>query len=368
MALQGKGFFIWKARDCEGGSAAGITSAARNAGLSHVILKIADGNGTANITADTHVDLLPPIVTALRGAGIQVWGWQFVYGFDPLGEAHAATQRIQQLNLDGFVIDAEGDYKLPGRAAAARTYMKELRRAFPQLPLALSSYRFPSLHAALPWKEFLAKCDYNMPQVYWEQSHNAADQLTRSVNEFKAMPNPRPVIPTAPAYKTGGWRPTENDVTQFMSTAQTLGLPAFNFFSWDECKRDLPEIWSLMAQFGSAAPPPTSPDVPARLFDALNRRDVSAIVDLFYPDAVFICPDGTKQGADAIRDWYNHLLLDLLPNATFTLRSSDGSGDMLWVDWSADCATASVQDGRDALGVLEGKIATNYTKFNLVKK
>ena len=42
MTLQGKGFFTFNLPECEGGDPAAIVAAALAAGLSHVIIKIAD--------------------------------------------------------------------------------------------------------------------------------------------------------------------------------------------------------------------------------------------------------------------------------------------------------------------------------------
>ena len=169
MSIEGKGFFIWKIRDCEGGNPAAIAAAAAAAGFTHVILKIADGAYAYNVNSQTGVDLVPPVVSALKDKGIHVWGWHYVYGNGPTSEANIAIQRIQQLGLEGYVIDAEIEYQEPGKSTAASQFMNRMRSALPDLPMALSSYRFPSYHAQLPWRVFLEKVDYNMPQVYWEQ-------------------------------------------------------------------------------------------------------------------------------------------------------------------------------------------------------
>ncbi|MCL4560717.1 MAG: hypothetical protein M1281_08900, partial [Chloroflexi bacterium] len=159
MTLEGKGFFIWKIPSCEGGSADAIAAAAQASGFTHVIIKIADGTIASNYDRGLGVDLVPPVAQALRSRGLHVWGWHYVYGSDPLGEARIAIQRIQDLNLEGYVIDAESEYKQSGKATAANKYMNALRNSLPTLPFALSSYRFPSYHRDLPWSVFLEKCD-----------------------------------------------------------------------------------------------------------------------------------------------------------------------------------------------------------------
>src|SRR5574341_428541 len=113
MALEGKGVYIWQLHKCDAGNAGVISHRAQQAGLSHVLIKIADGARAYN------VDLAAPVVDALKAAGIQVWGWQFVYGDEPFGEAEIAAHRVKTLSLDGFVVNAELDYKKKHAAAAA---------------------------------------------------------------------------------------------------------------------------------------------------------------------------------------------------------------------------------------------------------
>jgi hypothetical protein len=219
MTLQGKGWFIWQIPKCEGGSPTAIADQAVAAGCTHVLIKVAErtfGFGFDKLGRD----LVPSVAEALRARGLQVWGWHYVYGDNPTGEANVAVQRCMQLKLDGYVIDAEKEYKQPGKAAAARTFMNIVRAGLPNTLIALSAYRYPSLHPELPWSAFLAKCDLNMPQVYWEQSHNPEQQLARSLTEFSKtslVGVVRPVAPTGSAYgvPNPAWRATAADVTRF---------------------------------------------------------------------------------------------------------------------------------------------------------
>lgn len=362
--LVGKGFFIWKIQDCEGGNPQAIAAAAQQAGFSHVLIKIADGGWPVNIDRKTNTDLLPPIVQANREKGIQVWGWHYVYGNDPLAEANVAIRRIQQFQLDGYVIDAEIEYKQAGKERAARRFMSKLREALPNLPMALSSYRFPSYHPQLPWKVFLEYVDYNMPQVYWEKAHNPEAQLRRSVREFQGMTPFRPVIPTGPTYKSGGWAPTEQDTLEFLRTVQALGLSAVNFFSWDECRKQTPSLWDVIAHF-SWTPQPPPPDIIDLYFQALNLHDPSLVLHLYHPDAVHVTPARVIQGSQAIRAWYTTLFNELLPAATFTLTHATQSGSSRHFNWTAQSGNTSVKNGSDTVGIMDGKIAYHYTNFTI---
>lgn len=240
--LQGIGLYVWQIPQTEAGNIEQIAAQAEAGKLSHLVIKLADGVNRYGVT-DQGIDLAAQLVAALHARGITAYGWQYVYGIDPEDEAGLALKRIQQTGVDGFVIDAEKEYK--GRNRAASTFMAALRKGY-KGPVGLASYRYPSLHATLPWNEFMSRCDFNMPQVYWEQAHNADAQLMRCVREFEAMDYVLPIIPTGAAYKWNGWVPTVEDVTEFMDTARDLGLPGYNFWSWQHCRRDLPALWQLI--------------------------------------------------------------------------------------------------------------------------
>jgi hypothetical protein len=365
MTLQGKGFFIWKIRDCERGNPQEIAAAAQAAGLTHVLIKVADGNYAYNVDSKTKLDQVPAVVEALRALNIQAWGWQYVYGSDPIGEARIAVRRIQQFNLDGFVIDAEAEYKQPGRAAAAKRYMNDLRKACPNIPLALSSYRFPSYHTALPWHDFLERCDFNMPQVYWEKAHNPAAQIARCTREFKSLNPARPVIPTGPGYKVGGWRPTEADLNEFFDASIKAGLSGANFFSWDECRRDLPNLWKLIAErpWGDVPKPPQ--DLPEQWIAWLNQRSFDNIINLYHGDAVHVDSAGTLQGHPPIRQWYEQFLSRDLPEAKFSIGPQTNKDGVRQVAWRATSNRGTVNDGNDTICIMDGKIAFHYTTFSV---
>ncbi len=365
MSLQGKGFWIWKVNNSEGGSPSAIAAQALTSGFTHVTIKIADGTYSYNYDSARALDLVPPVVQALRGAGMQVWGWHYVYGYDPLGEARKAIQRLQQLNLDGYIIDAEKEYKEPGKNIAAQKFMTEMRAAFPSLPMAISSYRFPSYHPSFPWKDFLAKVDINMPQVYWEASHNPATQLGKCLSEFQALTPYRPVYPTGPTYKAGGWAPTESDITQFLDSARANNLPAVNFFSWEECRRDLPNLWTLIGNYPWSGGAPGGNDLPNQFMAALNRHDIEALLSLYNPNAVHITSARTVQGIEPIRNWYNTLFTQTIPNATFTMTGVTGTPTSRHISWQATNNRSTIQNGADTLGIIDGKINYHYTFFTV---
>jgi hypothetical protein len=363
MALTGKGFWIWKIKSCEGGAATSIANEAVAASLTHVPIKIADGPYQYNYDRVAKVDLIAPVREALRLKNILVWGWQYVYGYDPVGEANIAIQQIQRLGLDGYIIDAEIEYTEPGKQTAAKLFMNTLRAALPNLPIALSSYRFPTIHRGLPWSTFLEKCNYNMPQVYWEEAHNPVTQLTRCVNEFKALSPFRPIIPTGPTYSTGGWQPNDYDIKRFLDTSKDLGLTGANFFSWDECRSSTRSLWNVVASFPWGGPP--GMDVTQRYVSALNTHDVNQMLLLYQANAAHISVARTIQGTPMIANWFNEIFTSVMPNALFTLTGSSGTGNSRSLTWQATSGTATFS-GSDTFGLQDGKISYHFAIYKKI--
>ena len=379
MPLEGKGFFIWRILNCEGGDADAIANKAEAAQLTHVLIKIADTRYPFGYDRNNN-DLVPPVSQALKNRGMQVWGWHYVKGSDPAGEARVAIARTRELQLDGYVIDAEHEYKWRGKDAAARLFMTELRQALPNHPIALSSYRFPTYHRELPWAAFLEKCDFNMPQVYWEQAHNPGAQLERSVGEFadtRLVGHARPVIPTGSAYGAGGWVATAEDQRRFYQKALELSLSAANTYSWDwSTSPGHHDLWDAVAGFqwplAEAAPtvpapapmPPGVPNDPLQHYvDALNNRDIDLLVSLYHENAGHVNAQRMILGIQAIREWYRKMLDELLPSGNFAIDHVRGKGASWTFNWTFHSPAGQMAGGKDTLGLREGRIQYHYSSF-----
>jgi hypothetical protein len=261
-----RAFWIWNIPNCEGGNPQAIADAAVRAGLTDVFVKVADG--AAKFGVYEKVDKVPPVVAALKAAGLRVWGWQYVYGNDPAGEAKVATQRIQELMLDAFIVDAEMEFKQPGYNARAESYLKAIRTYNPGITLAFSSFRFPHYHMEFPWAVFFQYCDINMPQVYWLEAHNSAQQTQVCIEKFRAMSS-LPLMLAGPAWKQNGWRPSPAEIQDFERVAAAHEIELVSYWSWEHCRRDLPELWPQ----GAPTKPPAT-DTAVRLA-ALESSDTA---------------------------------------------------------------------------------------------
>lgn len=223
--ISGKGIYIWQLFDDLIPDPETLAEQLVETGFAHVVIKVSNAAYVYNHSGG---DLVPSYLAAFRAVGIAVWGFQYVYGNDPIGEARQGIQRTLNLGLDGLVIDAEGEYKHKG-AAAAR-YMSDLRAGLPGVPLALSSYRWPSVHPEFPWREFLAKVDLVMPQVYWVDANNPAEQLRKSIAEYASLAPAKPYIPTGAAYHERGFTATDGQMTEFFQAVKAERLLGCNFW------------------------------------------------------------------------------------------------------------------------------------------
>lgn len=374
--LKGKGMYLWRINNVEGGDPTAIAEAAVAAGLSHVLVKVADGRGIYNtykvvdgrerFNTPDGVDQVPGVVAALRARGIKVWGWQYIYGEYPLIEASVAIRRVKQFSLDGFVVNAEIEFQERGMEGPARTYMSELRSNLPNTPLALSSFRFPNVHRSFPFETFLEYCDLHMPQVYWVGANNPAAQLLKCLHEFQALKVWRPIIPTGAAYGEHGWRATPEQVTSFLHAVKEYQLPACNFWEWYFARQKDSMLWNPVKNFAwpsGQADQPT--DISIRYVEALNSNDPVKVAALYSPNGVHVNAERTVQGPEGLLRWYNQLLAQTLPNARFEITGASQTDTVRTITWSAQSANGRVLDGKDSLAVKNGQIAYHYSYFTV---
>ena len=392
--IQGKGYYLWQVKRTLGGDPNAIAEAAKQAGLTHLLIKVVDGIYNYNVIGGR--DLVAPLVAALRARGIQPWGWQYIYGNDPEEEAQKAVARVQQLGLDGFVVNAEVQFKARGMDLVARKYMQELRRGLSQLPIGLSTFRYPSVHSGFPFSVFLEYCDLNFPQVYWVSAFNPAQQLQKSYREYQSIRPWRTFIPTGAAYAEGNWSATPEQVVAFLRAARELQLPAANFWEWHTAYTNS-ALWRAVQNFNwpagvSDSPPTTSPpitpapttpaptpapdpDIEARFIAAMNTGDPNKVALLYektnskHVDRNH--PRQVHQGRQAIYAWYKQLLTDVMPLARFSIIKKRVDGDNHYLNWRARTFDKIEAKGKD--WVLMSKenpdlIETHYTMLSVQER
>ncbi|MGH2582521.1 MAG: nuclear transport factor 2 family protein [Anaerolineales bacterium] len=355
MSIYGKGIFIWQNSRLFGGNATKIADLVKSGGLTYAIIKVADGRYTYGISGG--MDLVPPVVAALKARGIKAWGWQYVYGADPKAEAAKAIERIKGLGLDGFVVNAEGQFKATGMATKARTYMETLRAGVGKLPLGLSTYRYPNVHPAFPFAMFLNYVDLSLPQIYWVGSTNPAQQLQRSYDEYRKIAPWRPFVPTGSAYTQGDWSATPDQVKAFLQKSKDMNLQGANFWELATTQEDGAARWNVIKAFDwpvsapVADPLAPNPNLPALYIAALNSGDPNKAAALYEKTVGTLTYAGKAyKGRTQILNYYNQLLKKTLAGIKFELLTSSFDGRYYKLQWKGR-GREKVFRGRDSFRV-----------------
>jgi hypothetical protein len=182
------------------------------------------------------IELLDGFVPTAEGAGIEIHGWGYNFGNTTTwrklnNQQGKETDRIVEAlirwRFRSWTLNAEHNFKVTGGNTAAVNLVNLVRETLEthpediDVPIGLSSYRFPSSHTDFPFAGFLQNCDFAAPQVYWQKSKYAVDQLEKSVKEWKAIED-LPFVVAGTVYPEGEWWPTGEQVRAFNQAAKNM--------------------------------------------------------------------------------------------------------------------------------------------------
>jgi hypothetical protein len=217
-----QGMWIWYISHSEGGSLSRIIARAKATGIGTVYVKAGDGSDIWSQFNET-------LVKTLHRGGLDVCGWQFVYGDNPLAEARVGAAAVEK-GADCLVIDAEGQYE--GKYASADRYIRALRKRIGEnFPLSLAAFPYVDYHPAFPYSVFFGPggATYNQPQMYWK----AIETSVRAVYEHTYLFNRlwgHPIYPLGQTY--GGAAPAE--VQRFRRFALSYQGLQPSWWDWQE--------------------------------------------------------------------------------------------------------------------------------------
>jgi hypothetical protein len=283
--MNGIGMYQWKNVYTTPEATADALSAM---GCRWVAIKIGDG---AAATWATYPGAQQAAIRAFVERGIQVWGWHYVYGGvaavrnedgtwryiasgpSPEQEADFVNDimgKLASAGMSGYIIDAEQEYKGGGQAARATRFMDRLNVS---VPVALSTYRYPTAHREFPWREFYAsgKIHYHMPQVYQDDgAGQAVAQLRRCIREYSEYTGiPQlPFVPAGRAYIEGPFKEVRaSEITAFINECKQREFSGCFFWSLDQYRNRAgikPEVDAGIAASPWPAPvaPPPPPEPP----------------------------------------------------------------------------------------------------------
>ena len=218
--------------------------------------------------------LLESFFNEMARVGIEVHGWSYNYGNTNVErtefgqaqrEAELSAEVVNQWPILSWSLNAEKEWKGPdGDPVPFEKQAQELineYRSQLNIPLGLSSYKFPKYHN-YPWKIFLSGVDFYMPQVYWQGVNGpdaGVDALAKSLDQwYEFAPEIKPTIPAGTIYKESNWPspgltwwPTEEQVENFMQAVYNLDKNVFKGVSaWEIIQAvPRPELWDAFCSF-----------------------------------------------------------------------------------------------------------------------
>jgi len=247
--LAGKGMWVWKFRQTEGGNAEAIVARAVAAGLSQLWVRVGDSRD-----GFYGADVLAELVPAAHAKGLAVIGWGFPYLWDPAADASWTAAALAWRGpggamLDGFSPDVEKSSEgVVLTEARARLYLGLVRQAAGNRLIVATVYRPTDVQwAEYPYRAMAPYVDAFAPMVYWgctEPGEAAAQALDR-------LAGLRPVHLIGQGYDMAdeGGRagpPSADETDRFLDVAKRGGAVGASFWVWQEIGD---EQWAAMAGF-----------------------------------------------------------------------------------------------------------------------
>ena len=296
MGPKGVGMWIWLIDSCEKGDIEAIVNKAVAYGITWVAPKAHQGT----VWYARNKDKIKALSQALHAKGIAVYPWGWIYGRSRYGsnpsiaraEGEMAFEVIHELAADGYIVDAELDWKRSNlnMGAEAPKFMAPLSDL--SIPILISSYRYPKYHRAFPWAAWNAtlqpdRGDGWVPQVYWEQDfrlHAGSIQLQQTLDQYTAwglLNGGRSFHPAPSAYSRGTWVATNEQITLFTKKVKELELASYIPWDWQhmwaEHWKGLAEEWYKPDGEVITLPPPP-PNGEDKLPDgAIKQVEVTAL-------------------------------------------------------------------------------------------
>ena len=229
----GDGMWIWYVSKAARGNVNRIARKAKRRGIETLFIKSGDAGSTWR-------QFSPKLIDALQARGLNVCGWQFVYGRRPKLEAKVGAATVRR-GADCLVIDAEGHYE--GRYRQASTYIGKLRRLIGQAyPVGLTSFPYTDYHPAFPYSVFLGPgaAQYNLPQLYWKTIGDRVDPAYDHTFVWNRQYN-RPIMPLGQVYLN----PRPRAIRRFRKLAVAHGFKGVSWWSWQHAK---PRGWKAVGR------------------------------------------------------------------------------------------------------------------------
>ncbi|MFN2608607.1 MAG: hypothetical protein ABR511_12075 [Acidimicrobiales bacterium] len=258
--LAGKGMWVWKFRQSEGGDADALVAKAVAAGLHQLWVRIGDSQD-----GFYGADVLATLVPKAHARGLAVIGWGFPYLYDPVGDAGWSAQALAWRGAGGTALDGfSPDVEMATEGVAltdlrARVYLGLVRQAAGRRLVVATVYRpTDRLWAIYPYAAMAPYVDAFAPMVYWGCTE-PGDAASQAIDRLSTL---RPVHLIGQGYDMAdeGGRvgaPSATETARFLDVARRGGAVGASFWVWQSIDA---EQWSALADYPwSRVPGPGPP-------------------------------------------------------------------------------------------------------------
>jgi hypothetical protein len=255
--LEGKGMWIWKHRQTEGGDVDAVVSKAVTAGLRQLWVRVGDSRDGFYAA-----DYLAALVPKAHKAGLAVIGWGFPYLHDPMADAAWSIDAVSWrgpggARLDGFSPDIE--LASEGVVLTERritVYLGLVRPAAGEMPLVATVYRATEArwNGTYPYRAIAPYVDAFAPMVYWGCVEPGGAAL-ESIQRLATLKPVHVIGQGYDAYPEGGrlGAPSAEETVRFLDVARRHGAVGASFWVWQSIGG---EQWNALSTFAWPLPPP----------------------------------------------------------------------------------------------------------------
>ena len=260
-AFGGKGMWIWKTLQTEGGDVDKVVARATASGLRQIWVRVGD-------TRDGFyaADYLSRLVPKAHQAGLAVIGWGFPYLHDPAFDAAWTIQAVNWKAPDGSRLDGfSPDIELASEGVILTerritVYLGLVRPAAGAMPMIATVYRATDArwNGTYPYRAIAPYVDAFAPMVYW----GCVEPGGATLESVERLASLKPVHVIGQGYDAGpeGGRtgaPSAEETVRFLDVARRAGAIGASMWVW----QSMPDHqWDALSSYEwplTAAPQPT---------------------------------------------------------------------------------------------------------------
>jgi hypothetical protein len=233
--INGKSIFSWNIPAVGGGDPEAFVKFLLENNFEGVCLKAANGPRVQTISRWSPwprwgENIRMDMIEAIKGAGLKLYLWHFLFGQDPAGELNVALSQTSRFEPDGYIWDAESRFDEKVNAVGTARYLtRGFKKFFPQIEQALCWWALPLSPKGAEWhpikvaNAFQETVDLAMPMMYWQGKGAVAAKsyLHRSLDIYSKFWN-KPIVPIGRAYNGDGGYADAPGITAFANEVMSL--------------------------------------------------------------------------------------------------------------------------------------------------